>query len=112
MASRFSPLETSARQQALSQGVGLLTSSPNGNVRYEPRASQWTSVLANTNVSADIPSMDDQDSSCNGSGFPLTAGPVPSLDELLLIITPDETVRLPQEQILHGTLSGMCALVL
>jgi hypothetical protein len=71
-----------------SHGVGVLASSLNGNVRYEPRSSQWTSVLANTKLSTTTPSLEDQDDpSVLASGFPFISS-IPSMDELLSVLPP------------------------
>jgi hypothetical protein len=50
-------------EQNSSRGVGILTSSLTGNIRYQPRSSQWTSVLANTDLSVATPLDDEEDSS-------------------------------------------------
>jgi len=71
-----------------SRGVGVLTASPNGNVRYEPRSSQWTSVLANTGISIVTPSLEDQDDLGISSGFPFVSSSISSMDELLSILPP------------------------
>ena len=68
--------------------LGVLTSTGNGNVRYEPRASQWTSVLTNTGLSVDTPLLDDGNDTDLSSGFPFTSSSVPSKDELLSILPP------------------------
>jgi hypothetical protein len=67
---------------------GVLTSTSSGNVRYEPRSSQWTSVLANTNLSIETPSLEDQENSTIICGFPFTDTTVPSTDELLSLLPP------------------------
>jgi hypothetical protein len=67
---------------------GVLTSTSSGNVRYEPRSSQWTSVLANTNLSIETPSLEDQENSGITWGFPFTNTIVPSTDELLSLLPP------------------------
>lgn len=67
--------------------VGVLTSIPGGNVRYDPRTSQWTSVLANTGLATE--SFEDyEDLSTTSLGFPFIPGPVPSMNELLAILPP------------------------
>jgi hypothetical protein len=71
-----------------SRSQGVLTSTPSGDVRYELRSSQWTSVLANTHLSISTPSLDDQDESGIASGFPFSSdGPV-SVDDLLSLLPP------------------------
>lgn len=67
---------------------GVLTSTPSGNVQYEPRSSQWTSVLANTNLSIDTPSLDDHEDSSITFGFPFVDTTAPSCDELLSLLPP------------------------
>lgn len=67
---------------------GVLTSTSSGNVRYEPRSSQWTSVLSNTNLSIDTPSLDEQEDSNINFGFPFTDSSVPTTDELLYLLPP------------------------
>ncbi|KAH9209154.1 hypothetical protein DL95DRAFT_344754, partial [Leptodontidium sp. 2 PMI_412] len=74
--------------QATSARHGVLTSTAQGDVRYEPRTSQWTSVLANTNLSIATPSLDDPDDSGMSSGFPFDSSPVSSIDEILSILPP------------------------
>jgi hypothetical protein len=69
---------------------GVLTSTSSGNVRYEPRSSQWTSVLANTNLSIEAPSLEDQENSSIICGFPFTDTTVPSTDELLSLLPPTQ----------------------
>ncbi|PVH77218.1 hypothetical protein DL98DRAFT_463898 [Cadophora sp. DSE1049] len=71
-----------------SNDFGVLTSTPEGFLRYEPRASQWTSVLANTTLSIATPNLHDQDDPTTSSGFPFSTSPVSSLDEILLILPP------------------------
>lgn len=71
-----------------STGHGFLTSTPEGNLRYEPRTSQWTSVLANTNLSIATPSLEDQDSTGMSFGFPFEASAVSTIDEIQLTIPP------------------------
>lgn len=73
-----------------SREVGVLTSSINGDVRYEPQSSQWTSVLANTNLSIATPSFEDQEDSGTLFGFPFHASPVSSMEELLSILPPTQ----------------------
>ncbi|KAE8446429.1 hypothetical protein EG329_012034 [Mollisiaceae sp. DMI_Dod_QoI] len=70
--------------------VGVLSSSSNGDTRYEPRSSQWTSVLANTNLSIATPSLEDQEDSGASFGFPFNASPVASMEELLSILPPTQ----------------------
>jgi hypothetical protein len=67
---------------------GVLTSTSTGNVRYEPRSSQWTSVLANTNLSIETPSLEDQEDPNIMFGFPFTDSSAPSTDELLSLLPP------------------------
>ncbi|KAG4437053.1 hypothetical protein IFR05_007467 [Cadophora sp. M221] len=67
---------------------GVLTSTAEGDVRYEPRTSQWTSVLANTSLSIATPSLDDPDDSGMSFGFPFKASSVSSIDEILSILPP------------------------
>jgi hypothetical protein len=67
---------------------GVLTSTSSGNIRYEPRSSQWTSVLANTNLSIENPSLDDQEDSTITFGFPFTDSTAPSTEELLSLLPP------------------------
>jgi len=69
---------------------GVLTSSSSGNVRYEPRPSQWTSILANTNLSIETPSLDDQEDTILDCGFPFTGAPASSSDELLALLPPTQ----------------------
>jgi hypothetical protein len=71
-----------------SQRVGVLTSTINGNVRYEPKPSQWTSVLANTNLSLNTPLMEDSDETGSTFGFPFTTSAVSSIDTLLALLPP------------------------
>ncbi|CZR54060.1 related to transcriptional activator Mut3p [Phialocephala subalpina] len=71
------------------RGVGVLNSGPNGT-QYEPRSSQWTSVLANTSLSMATPSMADQEDPAASFGFPFTASPVASMEELLSILPPTQ----------------------
>ena len=71
-----------------SHGVGVLASSPEGNIRYEPRSSQWTSVLANTTLSITTPYLDDHDDLEASSGFPFTSSSILSMDELLSLLPP------------------------
>jgi hypothetical protein len=71
-----------------SQRIGVLTSTVNGNVRYEPKSSQWTSVLANTNLSLNTPSMEDPDETGSTFGFPFTTSAVSSIDTLLALLPP------------------------
>ncbi|KAK0119361.1 hypothetical protein ONS95_010813 [Cadophora gregata] len=67
---------------------GVLTSTPEGDVRYEPRTSQWTSVLANTALSIATPSLDDGEQDVVPFGFPFSSTPFTSLDEILLLLPP------------------------
>jgi hypothetical protein len=69
---------------------GVLTSTSSGNVRYEPRSSQWTSVLANTNLSIETPSLESQEDSNITSGFPFTHNSAPLTDELLSLLPPTQ----------------------
>lgn len=69
-------------------GGGVLTSTPSGNVRYEPRSSQWTAVLANTNLSIETPSLEDQEDPNHTLGFPFTDSPALTTDELLSLLPP------------------------
>jgi hypothetical protein len=78
----------SERSTSRGMGVGVLTTSPNGNVRYEPKSSQWSSVLANTALSIATPSLDDQDDSSLVTGFPFTSAPISSVDELISMLPP------------------------
>jgi hypothetical protein len=71
-----------------SQRVGVLTSTINGNVRYEPKSSRWTSVLANTNLSLNTPSMEDSDEASSTFGFPFTTLATSSVDALLALLPP------------------------
>ncbi|KAH7411512.1 hypothetical protein BKA64DRAFT_663617 [Cadophora sp. MPI-SDFR-AT-0126] len=77
-----------ASAQSSSNGFGVLTSTPEGYVRYEPRTSQWISVLANTTLSIATPNLHEQDEPTISSGFPFSTSPVISLDEILLILPP------------------------
>ena len=69
-------------------GHGSLITNPNGNVRYEPRSSQWDSVLANTNLSIATPSLEDHDESSHGFGFPFCSTISSTTEELLEILPP------------------------
>jgi hypothetical protein len=69
-----------------SQRIGVLTSTINGNIRYEPKSSQWTSVLANTNLCRNTPSMEDLDEASSTFGFPFTPSAVSSIDTLLALL--------------------------
>lgn len=71
-------------------GVGILSSAPNGNVRYELRSSQWSSVLANTELAVAGPAFEEQDESSAFSGFPFISSPAPTMDELLSILPPTQ----------------------
>ena len=71
-----------------SHGVGVLTSTPNGNVRYEPRSSQWASVLANTSLSTRTPSLEVEDNARDLYGFPFTTSAIPTIDDLLSLLPP------------------------
>lgn len=84
----LSPQNFSTESQS-SHSAGLLTISSGGNTQYEPRSSQWNSVLANTKFSVSQPILDDQDDSTT-FGFPFTTGPVPSHDELLSHLPPGQ----------------------
>ncbi|KAH7355451.1 hypothetical protein BKA65DRAFT_498437 [Rhexocercosporidium sp. MPI-PUGE-AT-0058] len=75
-------------EQPTSTGYGVLTSTPEGNVRYEPRTSQWTSVLANTGLSIAAPSLDDPNDPGISSGFPFDSSVASSIDEILFILPP------------------------
>jgi hypothetical protein len=70
--------------------LGVLTTSQNGNVRYEAQSSQWTSVLANTGLSNMTSTLEDYEDSGVGSGFPFTSSPPPSVDELLALLPPTQ----------------------
>lgn len=70
--------------------LGVLTTSPTGNVRYEAQSSQWTSVLANTSLSNLTPALDDSEDSVPGSGFPFTSSPPSSMEELLAVLPPTQ----------------------
>ena len=70
--------------------VGVLTTCPNGNVRYEMPSSQWTSVLANTGLSGMTPKLDDYEDLGVVSGFPFTSSPPPTMDELLALLPPTQ----------------------
>lgn len=69
------------------QPVGHLKTSPSGNIQYQPQRSQWTSVLANTNLSIGTPSLDDQDTEDFSTGFPLSSSPS-STGDLLSLLPP------------------------
>jgi hypothetical protein len=66
---------------------GSLTVSESGFTRYEPRSSQWQSVLANTGISLGTEA-DDGTENQVGFGFPFEAGPSPSIQDLLTILPP------------------------
>jgi hypothetical protein len=72
----------------LSNRVGVLSTSLNGNVRYEPKSSQWTSVLANTHLSIGTPALEEQEEYNVGFEFPLSTSASPCRDELLSILPP------------------------
>jgi hypothetical protein len=75
-------------ERAGADRVRVLASSPNGNVRYEPRSSQWTAVLANTGLSIATPCLEDQDDSIYSSGFLFISSSIASMDEQLSILPP------------------------
>jgi hypothetical protein len=87
-----SPLQisysTESTESTSARRLGILTTSPTGNVRYEAKSSQWTSVLANTGFSNMTPTLDDSEDSGIGSGFPFTSSPLPSTVELLALLPP------------------------
>lgn len=82
-----SPLSYQPERLA-SRGIGVLTSSPNGDVRYEPRSSQWSSVLANTGLSIETASLDAQNDSETTLGFPFATTGISTFDELLALLPP------------------------
>ena len=81
---------TVALPERPSYGIGALKTTGDGNVRYEPNLSQWTSVLANTSLSTSTTSIVDADAGVLTNGFPFSCGPVPSLDDLLAILPPSQ----------------------
>jgi hypothetical protein len=69
--------------------LGTLTTSASGYVKYEPRSSQWTSILANTGILPGVPSLSDPDDSCEGNGcFPFAGASSPTMEELLATLPP------------------------
>lgn len=100
-------ISTSDYQSPLSSGV--LTSTSSGNVRYEPRSSQWTSVLANTNLSIETPSLDDQEGSSIAFGFPFIETTAPSIEELLSSLPPMQQCDYLKNQY-FAVFSPVCAL--
>jgi len=68
--------------------VGVLVSLPDGNIRYEPRSSQWSSVLAHTGLVNETPSLECQDEEDVSSGFPFFSSSIASMDELLSLLPP------------------------
>lgn len=84
-----SPSQISYSSEPVStRGLGVLTTSPNGDVRYETRSSQWSSVLANTGLSNMTPDIHDPEGSGITDGFPFTSSSAPSVDELLALLPP------------------------
>jgi hypothetical protein len=86
--SEGSSRRTCALESQFSRNQGILTSTSSGDVRYEPQSSQWTSVLANTNLSIETPSLDDQEESGLTWGFPFMTSEVSSIEELLSLLPP------------------------
>ena len=93
----FSPLtstpESYIRHSQTSEGLsphsfGVLRTSSGGNVSYEPRSSQWTSVLANTSLSTTEPSLGNPEDSTDMIGFPLATSATSTLEELLSLLPP------------------------
>ena len=71
--------------------IGTLTTSKFGYVKYEPRSSQWTSILANTGILPIAPSLNDPyDPAEDSGGFPITSASSPSTGELLAILPPTQ----------------------
>ncbi|TGO70139.1 hypothetical protein BOTNAR_0003g00330 [Botryotinia narcissicola] len=71
------------------RNTGVLTALPNGNVHYSPQISQWNSVLVNTNLATELPSLDDADDSPADVGFPFSASTSSiSINGLLSILPP------------------------
>jgi hypothetical protein len=77
-------------QASRAHRLGILTTSPTGNVRYEAQSSQWTSVLANTGLSLRTPTLDDPEDSGTNLGMPFMSSPPPSMDELLALLPPTQ----------------------
>lgn len=72
----------------LPRNTGILTTLPNGNVHYSPRISQWNSVLVDTDLEVEVPSLDEIENSFpTDSGFPFSASSV-SIDGLLSMLPP------------------------
>lgn len=71
---------------SVSTTLGHLATLLDGNTRYEPRSSQWNSVLANTDLSTD--ELVEDTESFLGSGLPFSSSECPSTDGLLLILPP------------------------
>ncbi|ATZ48289.1 hypothetical protein BCIN_03g05180 [Botrytis cinerea B05.10] len=72
----------------LPRNTGILTTLPNGNVHYSPRISQWNSVLVDTDLEVEVPSLDEIENSFPiDSGFPFSASSV-SIDGLLSMLPP------------------------
>jgi hypothetical protein len=84
-----SPSQMSYSSERVStRGLGVLKTSANGDVSYEGRPSQWSSVLANTGLSIMTPDLNDPEDSGITTGFPFTSSPAPSVDELLALLPP------------------------
>lgn len=86
-----SPSTAAVQEHPVSYGIGALRTTGDGNVRYEPNSSQWTSILANTSLSISTPSIIDIDvGSLTTNSFPFSHGPVVPFDDLLPILPPTQ----------------------
>ena len=98
LVSESSPRSVITPAQPSSARYGILTLTSDGNVRYEPRTSQWSSVLANTTLSVATPEFHDQDGTAMSCGFPFSASPISSLDEILQILPPMQQCNYLKDQ--------------
>lgn len=68
---------------------GELITSTAGDISYEPRASQWTSVLANTGLAAPVLS-DSMEAITTKNGFPVDELSGLSMEDLIAILPPSQ----------------------
>ncbi|KAK5018770.1 hypothetical protein LTR16_001043 [Cryomyces antarcticus] len=70
-----------------SLGVGRLSRTESGHVRYEPRASSWSSVLNDSSVAVPITNLDDA-SANEPYSYPFSRGPLTTVEDLLVALPP------------------------